>query len=92
MDREAEFTVELWSDQKKGYAVRPNSALLADAFSCCASLTWLALLVSDIAAYGLVFWEAGWPGVRSIAGWSVIIVTVLILAAPCNTGQVCSIT
>jgi len=41
---------------------------------------WLTLLVSDIAAYGLVFWEVISPAVRYVAGWYVIAATVLILA------------
>jgi hypothetical protein len=45
------------------------------------TLAWLALLGSDVVAYGLVFWEAIWPAVRYVAGWYVIVVTVLILAA-----------
>jgi hypothetical protein len=28
------------------------------------TLTWVALLASDLAAYGLVFWEAIWPAIR----------------------------
>ncbi len=45
------------------------------------ALGWVALLGSDLAAYGLVFWEAAWPAVRYVAGWYVIAVTIVILAA-----------
>jgi hypothetical protein len=45
------------------------------------TLAWLALVASDLIAYGVVFWEALWPSVRYVAGWYVILTTVALMVA-----------